>query len=468
MADLALAAGTFTRFRDLVAEKSGLELGDIHRPNLERAVAQALLDTGSSTDRELLRLLADPVAGRAPLESFLASLTIGETHFFRNAPQFEALRATILPALIEARSAQRRLRVWSAGCASGEEPYSIAMLIDRLLPKRRSWDVTILATDINPRAMEKARRGVYGRWSFREVPPEFEHAYFRHAGADRELDPEIRAMVTFRYLNLVQDVYPSLITNTVEMDLIFCRNVLIYFRNETNAMVAERLHRSLTRDGWLLVGHAEPSRTIADPWFDVVPFPDTIAYRRRDVTPAPAPAPAPRTSQPSVPDAAKPAPLTWSASRPSPRPEPERPRSVPVARDAIAAYRTAKACASRLELDAAEHWISVAVAQDPLFAPAHHLYALILQERGMTDSALGALRRCVYADRRFVLGHFTLATLLRSRGETARADKSLDNVLELLEGRPLDDPIAEGDGLTVGRLRELVDLHRQLAPSVAG
>ena len=485
-ADPALGDATFARFRDLVADRSGLELRETHRPALERAVAQALTETGAPTAGALLHLLLDPLEGHRPLEAFLASLTIGETHFFRNSAQFEALGSTILPAVIAARQGERRLRIWSAGCASGEEPYSLAMLVDRLVPDRASWTVTILATDINPRAIEKARRGRYGRWSFREVPPEMERRYFRRAGEERELAARIREMVTFRYLNLVEDVYPSLLTNTVEMDLILCRNVLIYFREETTARIAERLGRCLASDGWLLVGHAEPSRAIADPWFEVVPFPGTIAYRPRDpaaaapVGPvAPPVRPTPEAGSPSgrrIDRHSSPGPgpsrayrTGRSASAGSVRrggsvpPPAEVPAAARGGADALSAYRTAKDLASRLDLDAAEHWVGVAVARDPMFAPAHHLDALILQERGLPDSAQAALRRCVYADPTFVLGHFALGTLLRAGAQYARADKEFDNVVALLAGRPLDEPIPEGDGITVGRLLELVHVHRQLA-----
>jgi chemotaxis protein methyltransferase CheR len=507
--DPQLDAGSFARFRELVRDKSGLELRDNNRASLERAIGQALADTGCRTADTLYCLLADKERGRVPLESFIASLTIGETHFFRNRPQFDALRDHILPELIEARRGVRRLRVWSAGCASGEEPYSVAMLIRQLLPNLAAWNVTVLATDINPRAMDKARRGTYGQWSFREVDPEIEKTFFRRFGSEREVLPEVREMVTFRYLNLVDDVYPSLLTNTVGMDLILCRNVFIYFGRATIASVVERLHRALAPDGWLLVGSAEPTQAVGEPLFTAQSFPGTVAHRRArgpeaDSDPlalaerwrrksltapsvAPTAAAAPPEAVPIAPAAGDesliklPAPRE-DASREGPdeqaaTPEPadrgeaslEELKSQAEAdpTDAVAAYRVAKIHASRLELDAAEYWVGVAIARDPMLAQAHYLHGIIFQEQGLTEPALVAFRRSICADAHFALGHFALGTLLRGRGHAARAQKAFDNVTALLSGRDRYELLPEGDGLTVGRLVELVSLQRS-TPGLTG
>src|SRR5262249_24082640 len=149
--------------------------------------------------------------GRPALDELLEALTIGETHFFRNRAQFAALESHILPELIARRRDTRQLRVWSAGCASGEEPYSLAIAIERQLPDVADWQVLILATDINRQALEKARRGVYGAWSFREVPPEVQASYFIPRGREFEIVPRVRERVTFAYLNLAAEGYPSLL-----------------------------------------------------------------------------------------------------------------------------------------------------------------------------------------------------------------------------------------------------------------
>jgi chemotaxis protein methyltransferase CheR len=179
------------RFQDLVREVSGLELPAARRPDLRRAVERSLAATGLA-DADALHRHLRGAAGRAALEAFVGDLTVGETHFFRNRPQFEALERHILPEIIERRRATRRLRLWSAACSTGEEPYSLAMLVDRLLPDRSGWDVRILATDINRAALERARRGRYGAWSFREVPAEVASSFFVRRDGTFEVAGRIR------------------------------------------------------------------------------------------------------------------------------------------------------------------------------------------------------------------------------------------------------------------------------------
>src|SRR3990170_1598225 len=195
-------------------------------------------------------------------------LTVGETYFFRDHALFEALEKQILPSLIAARRAQGllQLRLWSAGCATGEEPYSLAILLDRLLPDRSRWALTILATDINLEALHVAQRGVYRQWSFRNTPEWVRTRYFHHRdGETFEAAPDIRQTVVFAPLNLNDGSYPSVVTNTVAMDLIFCRNVLMYFTPQAQRASVARLQGALVTGGWLVVSPAEASAALLRP-----------------------------------------------------------------------------------------------------------------------------------------------------------------------------------------------------------
>ncbi len=217
----------FSRFSGLVRAKSGLEIPEVRRPDLEKAVVQSMAELSLSKPDELFTYLMTGPDGAPVLENLIARITVGETHFFRNHPQFEALEKQVLPELIEKRRPLKRLRIWSAGCASGEEPYSLAILLKRLIPDLADWNILILATDINRTALEKAQKGDFGPWSFREVPPEVKANYFKFDGSRYKISNTVRSMVTFAYLNLVEDNYPSMLTNTQLMDLVLCRNVLI-------------------------------------------------------------------------------------------------------------------------------------------------------------------------------------------------------------------------------------------------
>ncbi len=468
----------------------GLLVPEVRRRELAGAVACSLQEAGLEDLDELHEQLT---AGgdRRRLEAFVGRLTVGETHFFRNGPQFDALERRILPELIAARSETRRLRLWSAGCSSGEEAYSLAILLHRLLPDLRDWNITILATDINREALERGQRGIYGPWSFREVPESIQNAYFRPAAGGLEITPAIRNLVTFGYLNLVDDAYPSLHTNTTGMDLVLCRNVLIYFEDATVRRVAGRLHQSLSEGGWLAVAAAEFSQLVFHE-FEVCNFPGTMIYRksafatrregeRRSTRPesqtshtatvrpprseggAPAAEPSGAETEHLAPTVGR---------RDEDLAELER-RSAARPDDPRAPYLAARLLAGRLELEAAQRFVEESIDRSPLFAPAYYLRGLILLEGGDFEGALAALRRCVFCEADFVLGHFMLAGLFARTGRPDRALKALDNASELLRGDDPrgDDPnaeVPEGDGLTVGRLVELVGVQRDLLSEGTG
>jgi chemotaxis protein methyltransferase CheR len=513
----ALSDADYIRFRELVYIKSGLDFSGHRRPDLERAVQSALGETATPDAASLFRLLLEEEPGRRYLDAFIARLTVGETYFFRNQPQFAALERHILPDIIARRRPVRRRRVWSAGCASGEEPYSLAILLRRLLPDLADWNVLILATDINAAALEHARRGVYGAWSFREVSPETQGAYFSRHGRELAVAPQVRAMVTFAQLNLAEDAYPSLLTNTSAMDLIVCRNVTIYFREETTRRIAGRFYDALTEGGWLVVGHAEPSQAIYHQ-FAVHNFPGAVVYQKgagkhqapeeRNTAPRLSAWPAvalrstenrqrvshdalpstntpPRTGQPrpvtghqrlAVHDGTPPdhglriadhrphqeALALAEAGQPDQALRQLAALAAADPHDATAPYLAAKIAANRLQQAAAEHWIDLAVQRAPLMAPGHYLHALILHEANRLEEALAALRRCVYADPLFVLGHVALADLCARLGQPRRAQKAIETVAQLLAGRRRDELIPEGEGLTVGRILDLVAMQKDV------
>ena len=488
----ALAESDFMRFRELVQRTSGIELSEVRRSDLERAVHRTVERMSMHGPAELHAHLSHAESA-VDLEAFIAELTIGETYFFRHRAQFEALERTILPDLIARRSDERRLRIWSAGCATGEEPYSLAILLDRMLPDREQWNVMILGTDINRASLEQAQRGIYRTWSFRGVDAAMQRRYFTRIGDGYRIAPEIARMVTFSYLNLVGDAYPSLATNTTSMDLVLCRNVLIYFGGPAIEGVLGRLHASLCDGGWLVSG---PADTSANGYarFEVRAFPDAIVYRRPERSPA-----APTTGRPRqmplppVPPAAKPRPAPKLRVVPppptqAPTPSPAAPSTEAVAafalwrtgRGADAAaerltalagvapsdpwplYLLGKVCANERRLDEALEWADRALERDGVFAPGHYLRGLVLDEQGDLRAATDAARRCVYLDPGFALGQYALAGFLARLGETDRAIKTIEGVVHALVGSPREEEVFEGDGLTAGRLLELAAVQRGL------
>src|SRR5262249_39274262 len=264
------------RFSAMLRSRCGLHYPERKRADLAHGLGMALSASGH---RSFAALYADAAEGGSAWETILAHLTIGETYFFRNGPQFDALRQHIIPDLLQRRAATRGLRVWSAGCATGEEPYSLAMTIGDLLPAGDFWHVSILATDINPQFLARAREGLYGEWSFRETPDELRARFWKQEQSRWRLRPEIRRMVSFMRLNLVEPTYPSVINGTSALDLLVCRNVTIYFDEATTRQVVERFYNALTPGGWLIVGHSEPQASVYHQ-FEVHNFPHTVVYRK--------------------------------------------------------------------------------------------------------------------------------------------------------------------------------------------
>jgi chemotaxis protein methyltransferase CheR len=244
----------------------GLNFGARPASELRRAVRSAAEQLGfRDSGAFVAHLLARPLDAqeRAALAKCLA---IGETYFFRDPLLFDCLGTQVLPPLIQARrGGERRLRLWSAACSTGEEPYSLAMLVASVLPDWPQWDIRILASDLNAAALDKARAGVYGRWSLRGGMPAAARPFLRKPAADRyEVAPEIRGLVRFASMNLVEDAFPSAADGMAAMDVILCRNVLIYFEPRRGQAVLERLGRCLGPQGWLFTSPIEvPTAPVA-------------------------------------------------------------------------------------------------------------------------------------------------------------------------------------------------------------
>lgn len=254
---------TFLGLRDLIATASGIAFDERSRFIVERRLvprlrALKLDDFGSYFQY----LLYSPEASEE-LDRMLEAVTIRESYFFREWPQFEAFRDELLPRFARENAAKRRLRIWSAGCATGEEPYSVAILVleSGLF---EGWRVDVLGTDLVAPAIEAARRGLYRDASLRSTSDHVRDRYFSHEGDNAwRLDERVRDMVVFESLNLVDTAACAALP---EMDAIFCRNVLIYFAEETRRRVVTGFHGRLRDGGYLMLGHAESLLTLATPF----------------------------------------------------------------------------------------------------------------------------------------------------------------------------------------------------------
>lgn len=467
------------RLSEYLTAKIGLHFTKKRWNELHQKMTAAMKDYGFENVGEFIEWLLSSSPTQKQIEILASHLTISETYFWREPQGFEALVEQILPKLIRAREkGERRLRIWSAGCASGEEPYSIAIALRSLLPVPEDWRITILATDINPGILRRAKAGVYGQWSFRSLPKRLKEEYFRCKEDDRfEILPEIRKMVTFAYLNLVEDLYPLPMNNTNAMDIIFCRNVLMYFTPERAVQVGQRLYNSLVDGGWLMVGAGELSQ-FTFPQFASVHFPGAIVYRKET-----------GKSRPSevfrLDGISSPPPLRGSTRIPVVEStSPKQATSIEALDRFVSGLDAAmpdnkregeeatcditlkiRALADQGRLAEALSACDKAIAADKLDPEIHYLRAVILQEQNMEGEAIAALKLALYLDPKFMPAHFAIGNLMLRRGNERAAKKSFENVLALLSACRAEDILSEFEGLTAGRCREIINATIRIGAS---
>lgn len=471
----------------VIADTMGLHFPQERWADLQRGLAGAAKEWGFDDIADGARWLLSASLGHPQLEVLAAHLTIGETYFFRDPKMFESLAARVLPGIIDSRRGRNQtLRFWSAGCCTGEEAYSLAILLHQILPDLVDWKVTILGTDINPRFLEKAVAGSYGEWSFRGVRTGLKEVYFTPGGSGRyDVKPEIKEMVRYGSLNLAEEVYPSLATGTNAMDLILCRNVLMYFTAEQVRKVIGNLHQALRDGGWLVASPTESSRELFHQ-FAPVYFPGVILQQKNELKDR-----AVRGAPPMfggdggrAEKVAGTKPLGETPEAPPrftdrPRDSATKAREaephalaatcytegrfadvvhllLPLANGRAAEPKVysllARALANQGHLADALTWCDRWLAAAKLDSAGHYLRAVVLLEQGNREEARRSLQRAIYLHPDFELAHFALGNLARGNNRQVEADRHFRNALQLLARRPAEEPLPEADDLTVGRL----------------
>ena len=392
---------------DHVRERTGLAFPPSRVGDGQAAVAATMCSSGVRDATSYLdRIRSDEKA----FDVLIAALTVGETYFCRDADQFTALRDEILPEIALRRGADHMIRAWSAGCASGEEAYSLAIVF---LEQRLRF--SLIGSDISTQALAKARAASYGTWSLRGTGSAFRERYFRPEGDRFVLHDFVRHRVGFEPLNLIADDYPA------QLDLILCRNVLIYFDAETSREVGRRLVHALAPGGWLLLGASDPMLDGIE-GMERVMLATGVAYRRGA-------AGTPMLVVPRI-----------AAAEPPPPPphlfveEEVLTPSAPAA--TAAAAEDVQAAIERLRKAAdagpSEQVLQLAgelIDRYPLAAELHLLHALLLFDLQRDDVAEAALRRALFLDPSLALAHFTLGMIVQRRGNAQAAARSFQNAI---------------------------------------
>jgi len=242
----------FRLFRNLIYEESGIYLKETRKDFLEHRLARRLEATGISSPYWYYKLVKEQK--KSELLILLDILTVNETSFFRNGPQIDLFKNSLLPSIVKnkAQGPQKRLRIWSAGCSTGEEPYTIAMVIREALPELQQWDVKIFASDLSMTVLKAASAGEYNAEKVHAtVDDHYLHRYFDKTGDRYTVKNDVRKMVVFDYHNLKNE------NGLAGLDAVFCRNVMIYFDADAQARLVQKFYDSLNPGGYLLLGHAE-------------------------------------------------------------------------------------------------------------------------------------------------------------------------------------------------------------------
>ena len=454
-------------------------------------------------------------------QKFVCLITNRESYFFRDKGQFSLLRNTILPELIRRNQRTKTLRVCSAGCSTGQEPYSIAILLRELIPELTQWNLTILGIDINRESLDHGKKALYNTWSFRQVEEDIKTRYFKNSAGYYQLHDEIRPLVKFHQVNLTRDPFPRLDSELRDMDLIICRNVFIYFTDQAISQVVEKFFQTLKPNGYLMSGHAELGNHHVKA-FQVKLFPESVLYQRRtgdfsQLSHQPTLSKSYKPASPPldipIPAREEPKPIfnqtnAFFPAAPVATPTPTIPRQVnpktpelvstttksPVNADEDSllkeveqlvkhksynlaqtkleqilkrspnhfrsAYLMAELQANLGNYDKAKKWCNTAISLNAFSANPHHLIAHIEEEQGNFEEAKKALKTIIYLEPDGVAAYVSLGNLYQQEGDFTRSQKMQKSALKILQTLPQESKIPDLGNISVEAL--ILELQNSL------
>ena len=493
---LPLSSGDFALFQELLIEACGLHFEEDRKQSLHLALWERLQQRGYDSYREYYNLLKFHPEGRLEICELLDLITIGETYFFRNKAQFNVLMSSVLPEIMQRKSGARdkSIRVWSAGCSRGDEPYSIAIAIREVLPFDQKWTISILGTDINRNGLASAKEATYGGKDVAHLPKEYLGKYFKPKGSSYVLNTDVRESVQFEYHNLVKDPF---VNEKMQMvDLVFCRNVTIYFDFQTTRRVIENFYNCLVPEGYLFLGHTETLWQITDK-FERVEFPQTFIYQKKlrpvredamkpfiavpeirieDLTRSMAPMrpsgatlsePSPRgfegsasthemdTSKRFLQETmsglqGKPEPL-GQVEQPLDRASPPSPdRMIARGKNHILTYLAdATLLANEAKYKEAADILTKVIELDNLSVEAYYLLGVLSYKSGNLKEAETQFRKVIYVTPDSALAYFNLGNIYLYQRKFSEAARAFRNAIRLSEKRPKDEQIRFCEDFTV-------------------
>lgn len=469
---------------DKIETLMGLHFPQAKHTDLTRKLHYVAEDLGcSNTATCVEKLITEPLNQR--YQNALAKhLTIGETYFFRNKTGIALLKSKIFPDMIRKREAEKRLKIWSAACSTGEEPYSFAMLLDSLQLPNNAWQYKIFASDISLDFLEKANRGIYSNWSFRNTTQFQKNRYFlKPADNKYQIVDRIKQRVDFFQWNLVSDIYPSILKGLHNLDFISCQNVFIYFEPETIFKILKRFYETLDDGGWLLVSPSEAPFISASEFHYTGEALGGIFFQKRS-----------RLSSVAMAYNAEMqySPKTITSCVPQTELEPSPPLpsvGEDLTEDAlyelalqnyqhghydalIDQLKTAmfggdefRYCGDKSfklliqvyvntqQYTAALQCCESVIAENKLNVLPHYLMGTVLQLQGQYNAAVESFRRALFLDDSCMLAYFALANSFRKLSKNRQAIQTLKNLLKSLDRHPENEILKGDDELTVKTLK---------------
>ncbi len=259
MMESKISPKEFVIIRDIVRERTGIYIRDSRSDYLEYRLKDRMLATGIHSFEEYYYYLKYSPGTSGELQSLINLITVQETSFFRNPDQLKSFQTAVLKEILEKKnkSGRRSLRIWSAACSTGEEPLTLSIILNEYLQYLFNWDVEILATDISTRALDLAKKGNYDEQRFKDIPKELTEKYFTQTNVGYMAKETLTRLIKHLHMNLTSDFEKNLIISKQKMDVIFCRNVFIYFPDEVKEKITEGFYNVLNPGGYLFLGNAE-------------------------------------------------------------------------------------------------------------------------------------------------------------------------------------------------------------------
>jgi len=469
---MKIKKGIISSFRDIIEEKTGLFFPNSKFETFEKAVIKLLDDSSFNSIDELYNYLSDREIEDTVFKKLINYLTIKETYFFRDRGHFEILRKYVLPEVITEKEGEKKISIWSAGCSTGEEAYSIAMVLHRFLNNRDEWNIKILATDINSEYIDSAKTGLYDSWSFRDNLQNEEYAdYFIRRSDSFEITPEIKKMVDFVKHNLMDGYSVSFPVVPYSLDIIFCRNVMIYFKKNVIKTLIKMFYALLAPNGFLIVSNSDLIFPLPD-GFRILNFRDAVVLQKTEKRSADI------LNQEekyvSSVDEKKSIGLKEVAYREKHLllNEKKADELLKQCRDKVEQdpdwlegyIKIAMILTNKGELEEAHEWCTKALQKDKLCTEAYYILSLIFEEQNNFKDALESLKKVLYIDNSFIPAHYHTGNLYYKLRDFKAGDKCYENAVKLLKSKKEDDIIPLSDELTVRKLLEIIDgvIHKRI------